>query len=386
MALSITDNQLSIAQSYADSGDYKGGWQYLASIGDNYADNAYVVTSGNSRDVYDEVMNRMVKNYWDKVAGPDAYRDKFNDVAEQHYWQYVRDIASNPGNKLPDSKQIEKSYRDAVENNGLPPETAIDGSITRGIGDVLDKVLPGPKHKGLDWTDALGMEDARQVPSDVFNDLDPRKSLRDLIDAMKNAISDVGDRFFDQLMKDIFDTLKDWYNNLPDSIQDWFDRAKTWVFPRDPIILDLDGDGLETVGLTSNVYFDHDGDGVLTRTGWAGKDDALLVWDRNTNGQIDTGAELFGDFTPLPNGALAPNGFAALAALDSNRDGILDAADPAFTELKLWRDTSQDGVSQGGEFLTLAEAGITSLNLAHTLKNQSLANGNTLAREGSFTR
>ncbi|MDX1253632.1 MAG: hypothetical protein IDH49_15545, partial [Gammaproteobacteria bacterium] len=65
-----------------------------------------------------------------------------------------------------------------------------------------------------------------------------------------------------------------------------FTAAKTWAGDfRDPIILDLDGDGLETVGLTSNAYFDHDGDGVLTRTGWAGKDDALLVWDRNTNGQ-----------------------------------------------------------------------------------------------------
>ena len=96
--------------------------------------------------------------------------------------------------------------------------------------------------------------------------------------------------------------------------------AKNWLWPRDPIILDLDGDGLETVGLASNIYFDHDGDGVLTKTGWVGKDDALLVWDRNGNGSIDTGAELFGDFTPLPNGTLAPNGFAALAALDSNGD------------------------------------------------------------------
>ena len=76
-----------------------------------------------------------------------------------------------------------------------------------------------------------------------------------------------------------------------------FNNAKTWLWPRDPILLDLDGDGLETVGLASNVYFDHDGDGVLTRTGWAGRDDALLVWDRNGNGFIDTGAELFGDFT-----------------------------------------------------------------------------------------
>ena len=144
---------------------------------------------------------------------------------------------------------------------------------------------------------------------------------------------------------------------------------------------------METVGLaTSNIHFDHDGDGVLTRTGWAGEDDALLVWDRNANGTIDTGAELFGDFTQLPNGTLAPNGFAALAALDANGDGILDASDPAFAELKLWRDSSQDGVSQGGEFITLAQAGIVSLNLAHTLKNQNLANGNQLTREGSFTR
>ena len=168
-----------------------------------------------------------------------------------------------------------------------------------------------------------------------------------------------------------------------------FNRAKSWTWPRDPIILDLDGDGLETVGLASNVYFDHDGDGVLTRTGWAGKDDALLVWDRNGNGRIDTGAELFGDFTPLLNGTLAPNGFAALAALaalDANGDGVIDASDPAFAELKLWRDADQNGATGAGELISLADAGIVSLNLAHTLKNQNLANGNQLTREGSFTR
>ena len=175
------------------------------------------------------------------------------------------------------------------------------------------------------------------------------------------------------------------YDNW-DKISDFYDRAKTWVWPRDPIILDLDGDGLETVGLAGNVYFDHDGDGVLTKTGWAGKNDALLVWDRNANGRIDTGAELFGDFTPLPNGTLAPNGFAALAALDSNGDGIIDASDPAFAELKLWRDADQNGATGAGELISLADAGIVSLNLANTLKNQNLANGNQLTREGSFTR
>ncbi|WP_333839787.1 hypothetical protein [Pelomicrobium sp.] len=132
------------------------------------------------------------------------------------------------------------------------------------------------------------------------------------------------------------------------SLEVWndFSRAKTWRWPRDPIILDLDGDGLETVGLASNVYFDHDGDGVLTRTGWAGKDDALLVWDRNANGLIDTGVELFGDFTVLPNGTLAPNGFAALAALDANGQYFFSLPEQktqtegvnwGLTERRLWR-------------------------------------------------
>ncbi|MFN3629273.1 MAG: calcium-binding protein, partial [Casimicrobiaceae bacterium] len=74
------------------------------------------------------------------------------------------------------------------------------------------------------------------------------------------------------------------------------------------------------------------------------------------------------------------------AALDANGDGVIDASDPAFAELKLWRDTSQDGQTGAGELISLADAGIVSLNLAHTLKNQRLSNGNTLSREGSFTR
>lgn len=193
---------------------------------------------------------------------------------------------------------------------------------------------------------------------------------------------------------------------LPDFVKDLFNRAKIWTWPRDPIILDLDGDGLETVGLSgSTAYFDFDGDGVLSKSGWVGRDDALLVRDKNSNGTIDSGAELFGDFTVLPNGTLAPNGFAALASLDANGDGVIDANDSAFAELNLWRDTSQDGHSGQGELLSLADAGIVSLNLANTLKNQTLANGcgrvaaqqrgthrrtpcecNTLAREGSFSR
>ena len=182
--------------------------------------------------------------------------------------------------------------------------------------------------------------------------------------------------------------------------------AKKYFYPRDPIILDLDGNGIQTVGLNADIHFDFDSDGVLTQTGWVGAGDGLLILDRNANDAIDNGSELFGDYTPITRSSTttnadgsvtttstttyAPNGFAALASLDSNNDGMIDANDPAFAQLKLWRDTNQDGVSNTtgntSELISLSEAGIVSLNLTNILKNQTQTNGNLLTREGSFTK
>jgi len=258
----------------------------------------------------------------------------------------------------------------ALQNAQSPGDAlaASLGILGGAAGTIAGLMPPSPQKVALTGI-AIAASAAQQL---VQNGQPLQQSLIDLLNKAANE-------FLNLFLPEGMRPRDRGYSNF-------FDSAKNWVWPRDPIILDLDGDGLETVGLASNVYFDHDGDGVLTLTGWAGANDALLVWDRNGNGTIDTGAELFGDFTVLPNGTLAPNGFAALAALDANGDGVIDATDPAFAELKLWRDISQDGVSQGGELVSLADAGIVSLNLAHSLKNQRLANGNTLAREGTFTR
>jgi hypothetical protein len=86
MALAISSDQLAIAQSYAAAGNYQAGWQYLASIGDNYADDAYAVTVGGQGGI-DHLMNQMVKNYWETVAGPDAYAQSFDSVSRQHFEQ-----------------------------------------------------------------------------------------------------------------------------------------------------------------------------------------------------------------------------------------------------------------------------------------------------------
>jgi Ca2+-binding RTX toxin-like protein len=122
-----------------------------------------------------------------------------------------------------------------------------------------------------------------------------------------------------------------------------------------PIILDLDGDGVETTSLANGVYFDHAADGFAESSGWVGKDDGLLARDLNGNGQIDTGRELFGSETLLANGNKAANGFEALKQLDSNGDGVMDANDAAFSELRIWKDTNGNGQTDAGELLTLKE-------------------------------
>ena len=153
-----------------------------------------------------------------------------------------------------------------------------------------------------------------------------------------------------------------------------FQAALNWRRPGDPLILDLDGDGIELTASNSAVLFDHNADGVKTGTQWARADDGILVRDVNGNGLIDSGRELFGDQTVYTEGPLAgqtaANGFAALSALDKVAngisDGIFNANDTAHADLKRWRDLNQDGISQSNELQTLAGAGVTAINLTQT--------------------
>ena len=164
--------------------------------------------------------------------------------------------------------------------------------------------------------------------------------------------------------------------------------AAATVVPRlDPLVLDLDGDGIETTGSRDAVVlFDHDVDGVKTGTGWVKPDDGWLVLDRNGNGTIDSGRELFGVDTLKRNGQLATNGFDALKDLDANQDGKIDAADRVFANLRIWRDLNQDGVSQASELTTLAANSITGIGVNASAVNTDLGNGNVQTAAGSFTR
>ncbi|MBN1131115.1 MAG: hypothetical protein JXA71_19150 [Chitinispirillaceae bacterium] len=136
----------------------------------------------------------------------------------------------------------------------------------------------------------------------------------------------------------------------------------------DPLVLDLDNNGLQLTDVRSGggVAFDLTGDGSKETVSWVSPNDGFLAYDRNGNGVIDSGRELFGD----RNGAI--DGFAELATYDQDRNGIIDAQDPLFADLRVWQDKNQNGISEAGELNTPGHYGISTLSyrssdLAHSV-------------------
>ncbi len=115
-------------------------------------------------------------------------------------------------------------------------------------------------------------------------------------------------------------------------------------------------------------------------------DDGWLVLDRNGNGAIDSGHELFGVDTLKSNGQLAADGFDALRDVDANKDGKIDASDSVFFNLRIWRDLNQDGISQANELTTLSANNIVSIGVDSTTVRTDLGNGNIQTAAGTFTR
>jgi hypothetical protein len=129
----------------------------------------------------------------------------------------------------------------------------------------------------------------------------------------------------------------------------------------DPLILDLDGDGIELTG-SASAYFDFNADGFREKAVWVKGDDGFLVRDLNGNGVIDNITEMFGN-------ALTP-GFTALKALDTNGDNKISALDAGWSTLRVWRDLDGDGVTDAGELKTLAELGIGAICAARCAESR----------------
>jgi hypothetical protein len=131
-----------------------------------------------------------------------------------------------------------------------------------------------------------------------------------------------------------------------------------------PIVINFEGE-YELTGADAPVWFDINAIGTPVLIGWtaAGSDEAFLWLDRNGNGTVDDGAELFGTATRLANGDLAANGFEALLEIDSNDDSMIDSRDDVWPALRLWRDMNHNGVSEPGETSMLAGSEVTGISL-----------------------
>jgi len=151
----------------------------------------------------------------------------------------------------------------------------------------------------------------------------------------------------------------------------WQNERCAW--PNCPLLIDADGDGFQLTSAEHGVRFDLDSDGIPEQIAWTRRDsdDAWLVLDRNGNGRVDDGTELFGNFTPAYADRSQPgseNGFVALRFTEgpsygtSMADDVIDASDAVFRRLLLWRDTNHNGISEPEELAPAGANGLASIS------------------------
>lgn len=143
-------------------------------------------------------------------------------------------------------------------------------------------------------------------------------------------------------------------DNLYDNLENAADSYCT------PLIIDLDKNGVTTLSDNTGIYFDLNGNGEYVQTGWVHPGDGLLALDRNNDGIINNGTELFGEYTDNINNR---DGFSPLSALDNNNDHLINKDDMAWSALLVWQDKNSDGISHSDELLSLESIGIVSVEL-----------------------
>lgn len=175
----------------------------------------------------------------------------------------------------------------------------------------------------------------------------------ELYDYIKEALESNDEEKLDELNKHIQEYAED------------FDEAGDAQPPRDPLIIDLGDSGIVLHSLENGVYFDLDNNGFAERTAWIDIEDGFLALDRNNNGTIDNGGELFGDQVKLSNGSKSSSGFEALKELDDNDDDVIDENDETYEKLRVWVDSNHNGKSESNELKTLDNLGVISISLEH---------------------
>jgi Ca2+-binding RTX toxin-like protein len=379
MPAPTVEANIAAVQGYLNSGNYADGYRYLAMVTQNdpnwdpnvsqWFEAAATINGGNSSDFLRSYV--FASNAYAAGLDPDSNATLLlnqrisDDLAQKILSEYVQRIESGGVLSATDIYTLDVST--AVKNLGIDSSQWAGGPLGALLyGFPLDPAfLPGsPTILNIRPGEASWLLNA-------FRTLGYLSANSDFATDILNELQKIKDGFNDFILNGLQGAALLGSPWLLDLFGPYFVR-------HDPLILDLDGNGVSLKALaTSSVYFDLNTDGFREHTGWVSPGDGLLVRDLNGNGVIDNGGELFGSETQ--------DGFNALRLLDNNADGVINNSDTAFASLRVWRDTNQDGISQASELSTLAQANVASINLT-AAASTTLRAGNAIEFIGSFTQ
>lgn len=392
-ATGYNSTYLTSLQTLLNNGDYTGFWSSLAAHGDTYAEKAAAVTGATPTTPLEQMMQDLVQIHWDNTAGSGMYGSYFPAYALDHAQNYLT-ILTETGD-FPSTTQIIDSYDAArVQVNtdfsvSLPKEVVFDG--------VWAAAQVGSEDAGVDhlpaWNVLVGMESAR-------DDGTPDKgiTLSTSLTVLAEDFLGLGEKYVSDNNAALANMAFNMYGKvlgltgavdnsspmgtIPDPVQGCLTPWASAPTEASPLVIDLSSGhtGVELTTFdssTTTTFFDIEGTGFATQTAWTSGDTGFLVDDLNSNGKIDSVSEMFGSQTV--------DGFAKLAAFDSNHDLKIDSSDANWSDLQVWVDSNGDGVTQSGELHSLASENIASIDLAGVASSSSTIDGNTISHTSTVT-
>ncbi len=353
---------LGVTNNSSWQGELANGFAQHAAL-----DNAVTLTYGST--AWTNLNKEIAAAYLDAVNNNNGTTPTWSQIRDFHNSTYA-DAGLDADDWLPNKLLNESSnpsglWADYMQNEGSGDLLNDAAGILVTNGNVLD---PADQKYILNLAAAMaGMSDG--ALGDMAADGNPFSGAAGWLESIP-----VGTRLVGPALEGLL------FGALPEIIEDILEKFGLGESRYSPLVIDLANNGLDLINVsTSTLYFNLDASSFAVQAGWVAAADALLALDKDGNGLIDSGAELFGTATG------AADGFADLARYDSNSDGVISSQDIAFGQMLVWQDTNGDGVSQSGELHSLSYHNIVTISLATSAASPSTVEGNAVTLEASVT-